>query len=72
MTTLSKPQIRTVNGMKVTTFNITASNGAVHIIEGVLIPPTRNVSDILVEQPKLSDFNAMVEKTGLNDLLASS
>nr|XP_022323595.1 transforming growth factor-beta-induced protein ig-h3-like [Crassostrea virginica] len=49
----------TVDGVKVSTFDITASNGVVHIIDSVMIPP---VGDIVTQLNDNFDFTTLVSK----------
>ena len=65
MENFSRPQIYhlnqavTVDGVKVSTFDITASNGVVHIIDSVMIPP---VGDIVTQLNDNFDFTTLVSK----------
>ncbi|WP_439506015.1 fasciclin domain-containing protein [Sediminibacterium sp.] len=54
-----------VNGIKVKSADINASNGVVHVIENVLIPPTQTIQQIAAENPNLSLLVAAVSKAGL-------
>ncbi len=54
-----------VNGIKVKSADIVASNGVVHVIEKVLIPPTQTIQQIAAGNPNLSLLVAAVSKAGL-------
>lgn len=54
-----------VNGIKVKTADVQASNGIIHIIENVLIPPTQTIQQIAAGNPNLSLLVAAVTKAGL-------
>lgn len=56
----------TVNNAKVTQANIAATNGVIHIVDHVLVPPTVNVSDLTKPNADLSMFVAAVERAGAN------
>ena len=57
-----------VNKVKVKSADLIASNGVIHIIEKVLIPPT--ITDIVVEDPNFSILKAAVVKAGLATALS--
>ncbi len=54
-----------VNGKKVTAADLTASNGVVHKINGVLIPPTKTITQIVVDGADFSTLEAAVVLAGL-------
>jgi uncharacterized surface protein with fasciclin (FAS1) repeats len=54
-----------VNGIKVKSADISASNGVIHAIENVLIPPTQTIQQIAAGNPNLSLLVAAVSKAGL-------
>lgn len=54
-----------VNGIKVKAADIQASNGIIHVIENVLIPPTQTIQQIAAGNPNLSLLVAAVSKAGL-------
>ena len=54
-----------VNGKKVTTPDLIASNGVVHIINGVLVPPTQTITEIVVGNPNFSLLKTAVVHAGL-------
>jgi uncharacterized surface protein with fasciclin (FAS1) repeats len=54
-----------VNGIKVKQADIEASNGTVHVIQSVLIPPTQTIAQIAAGSPVFSTLVAAVDKAGL-------
>lgn len=54
-----------VNGIKVKTADVTASNGVIHVIEKVLTPPTQTIKQIAAATPSLSYLVAAVDRAGL-------
>jgi uncharacterized surface protein with fasciclin (FAS1) repeats len=60
-----------VNGIKVKTADIAASNGVIHVIENVLIPPTQTIAEIAAGNPNLSLLVAAVVKAGLLSAVSS-
>ncbi|MEP7320199.1 MAG: fasciclin domain-containing protein, partial [Panacibacter sp.] len=61
-----------INGVKVTTADITASNGVIHVIGSVLIPPSGNIVETAIATPDFSYLVAAVLKasTGTTDVAA--
>ncbi|HMO62449.1 MAG TPA: fasciclin domain-containing protein [Ferruginibacter sp.] len=59
-----------VNGIAVTAADLTASNGVVHKIGGVLVPPTKTIAQIVIDDPaNFSLLLTAVSKAGLADAL---
>jgi uncharacterized surface protein with fasciclin (FAS1) repeats len=54
-----------VNGIKVKQADVLASNGIIHVIEGVLLPPTENIAEIVTRDPSFSFLLEALQKTGL-------
>jgi uncharacterized surface protein with fasciclin (FAS1) repeats len=54
-----------VNGVKVTTADVPASNGVIHVINGVLKPPTQTIAEIASGNPAFSILLSAVVKAGL-------
>jgi uncharacterized surface protein with fasciclin (FAS1) repeats len=48
-----------VNGFKVTTADVPAKNAVIHKIEGVLLPPTQTMYQVIASDPNLSLFRMM-------------
>ncbi len=48
-----------VNGFKVTTPDVPAKNAVIHKIEGVLVPPTQTMYQVIASDPNLSLFRMM-------------
>ncbi len=58
-----------VNGKKVIAADLNASNGVVHKINGVLLPPTKTITQIVVDNPDFSTLKAAVILAGLDGTL---
>ncbi len=58
-----------VNGKKVTAADLMASNGVVHVINGVLVPPTQTITEIVVGNPNFSLLKTAVVRAGLAGVL---
>ena len=54
-----------MNGIKVKQADISASNGVIHVIERVLIPPTQTIAQIAASDTSFSFLVAAVSKVGL-------
>lgn len=54
-----------LNGIKVKQADISASNGVIHVIEKVLIPPTQTIAAIAASDTSFSFLVAAVSKVGL-------
>jgi uncharacterized surface protein with fasciclin (FAS1) repeats len=54
-----------MNGIKVKQADISASNGVMHVIEKVLIPPTKTIAQIAAADTSFSFLVAAVTKVGL-------
>jgi len=59
----------TVEGSKITKFDLSASNGVVHVINKVMMPPSGSIVDLVVGNSDLSTLLAQVQKVGLVDAL---
>ncbi|CAC5405213.1 unnamed protein product [Mytilus coruscus] len=59
----------TVEGSKITKFDLSASNGVVHVINKVMMPPTGNIVDLVVGNNDLSSLLTQVQNAGLADAL---
>jgi uncharacterized surface protein with fasciclin (FAS1) repeats len=60
-----------VNGVKVTTADVAASNGVIHVISGVLTPPTQTIAQI-ASAPTFSILLSAVKKAGLADAVSGA
>jgi uncharacterized surface protein with fasciclin (FAS1) repeats len=58
-----------VNGVKVTTADVPASNGVIHVINGVLKPPTQTIAQI-ASAPGFSILLSAVVKAGLAEAVS--
>lgn len=56
-----------VNGIKVSTADIDASNGVIHVIDHVLEPPTENLLQIVQGNPDFSYLLAAATRAGQGD-----
>jgi len=63
----------TVNGKRIKTFDIHASNGVIHLMTEVIYPfiPDQTIADIVSTDPRFSTLFAAVKAGGLVDTLAS-
>lgn len=61
-----------VNGVKVITADLNATNGVVHVIGKVLIPPTQSITEIVVANPNFSLLKAAVVRAGLDGTLGGA
>ncbi|MFD2526395.1 fasciclin domain-containing protein [Flavihumibacter stibioxidans] len=60
-----------VNGVRVKTADVAASNGVIHVINGVLTPPTKTIAEIATGNPQFSILVAAVVKAGLVDAVSN-
>ncbi len=63
----------TVNGAKVTTADVQASNGVIHVIDSVLLPPAPAPGTIVAEADKAGSFKTLLaaaKAAGLDGVLA--
>lgn len=63
-------QHTTVEGAMITSPNNNASNGIVHIVDKLLLPPNGTIADMLASRPDLSVLKAAVDAAGLTSALA--
>lgn len=59
----------TVDGSYVLRRNVAASNGHLHLIERVLLPPKGNIADLLAQEEDLSIFTKALTTTNMMDFL---
>ncbi|XP_056009502.1 transforming growth factor-beta-induced protein ig-h3-like [Ostrea edulis] len=55
----------TVEGSKITNFDLTASNGIVHVIDTVMMPPEGSIVDLVAHNSDLSTLLSKVQSAGL-------
>lgn len=61
----------TLNGSaKVVNADIVARNGVIHVIDAVILPPSENVLNLVLNDPDLSTLAAAVSAAGLADTIA--
>ncbi|KAK3082778.1 hypothetical protein FSP39_005137 [Pinctada imbricata] len=75
LTTLAGTKIRfniyshnnvvTVEGSKITNFDLNADNGVVHVIDTVMTPPSGSIVDIVAGNSDFSELLKLVKETGL-------
>lgn len=61
-----------VNGVKVLVANVPVSNGVIHAIGKVLIPPTKTIAEIVSTNANFSLLLAAVQKAGLANALSGA
>lgn len=60
-----------INGkVEVVAADINASNGIIHVINNVILPPTQSIVDIAVGNPNFSTLVSLVTRAGLVETLA--
>ena len=55
----------TVDGSMITAFDLAATNGMVHVIDTVMMPPAGNIVDLVVGNSDLSTLLSKVQSVGL-------
>ena len=60
-----------INNALVTVVDLPATNGVVHVLDAVLLPPTNTITDIVVASPVHETLEAAVIAAGLAETLAS-
>lgn len=58
-----------INNVRFVTTDIIATNGVIHIIDAVVLPPTKNIVETAVAHPKLKLLVAAVQAAGLVETL---
>jgi uncharacterized surface protein with fasciclin (FAS1) repeats len=61
-----------VNGIKVKTANIQASNGVIHVISDVLLPPSESIASLVSDDDNFDLLLAAVVRAGLASTLSGS
>ncbi|CAG2188509.1 unnamed protein product [Mytilus edulis] len=61
----------TVEGAKISKFDLDASNGIVHVIDKVMIPPTGGVVDLVSGNKDLSTLLSLVQKANITGIIQS-
>jgi|GEM_PF-1110317 len=64
---LTDSQGRTVN---ITAVDIDASNGVIHVLDNVILPPSQNVVEIAIDNPDFSTLVTAVSTAGLVETLS--
>jgi uncharacterized surface protein with fasciclin (FAS1) repeats len=60
-----------MNGVKVKTADLSASNGVIHVIEKVLIPPTKTIAELAANDTSFSFLVVAVQKAGLLNAISA-
>ncbi len=60
-----------VNGIKVKSADVSAANGVIHVIEKVLIPPTKTIAQIAAGDTNFTYLVAAVQKAGLLNAISN-
>ncbi len=58
-----------INNAQITVTDIQASNGVIHVIDTVILPPTKDIVDTAVANPQLKGLVAAVQAAGLVETL---
>lgn len=61
-----------VNGISVKKADVTVSNGVIHVISGVLMPPTKSIAEIAAGDANFSILLKAVVKAGLADAVSGA
>ncbi|GAB3778187.1 hypothetical protein GCM10028818_26660 [Spirosoma horti] len=67
-----KRQTVSVNGIFVEQANVQATNGVIHVINKVLMPPTGNLAEVASANPNLTYLVAALQRAGLVQTIASA
>ena len=62
-------QVLTVDGVRMMNLDVPASNGIIHVIDGVLIPPANTLLEIIQKEEDLSTLSQIIKIAGLEELL---
>ena len=62
-------QVVTAQGAQITEFDREGSNGVIHVIDHVMIPPTGDIVDIASKTPELSTLVSLVGQAGIASAL---
>jgi transforming growth factor-beta-induced protein len=65
----SQGEMLKVNDSQVVLADIDASNGVIHVIDAVLLPPQKNILDIATENGSFTTLLAAIQAAGLEDTL---
>jgi len=63
----SHNHIVTINGQKISTADVQCDNGVIHFIDGVIMPATKNIVQVISEDPELSTLLSVVTAAGIAD-----
>jgi len=60
-------KVATVNGVKISQADIKTTNGYIHLIDDVIMPPTQTIKDLVAADPDLSTLLSAVVAAGIAD-----
>merc|ERR1712154_132000 len=63
----SHNHIVTINGKKISTVDVQCDNGVIHFIDGVIMPTTKNIVQVISDDPELSTLLSLVQSAGIAD-----
>ncbi|GAB2521224.1 fasciclin domain-containing protein [Spirosoma aerophilum] len=69
---VAKRQVVSVNGVIVEQANVQATNGVIHVINKVLMPPTGNLAEVAVANPNLTYLVAALQRANLVQTIATA
>ena len=58
-------QVVTLEGVKITDFDIRADNGYIHVLDSVMLPPEGSIVDVVAGASELSTLLAQVQDVNL-------
>merc|ERR1712241_1595487 len=61
----SHEHVVSANGVNITEVDITCDNGVIHFVQGVLMPPTKTVVQLVAEDKDLSTLLSVVTAAGI-------
>jgi uncharacterized surface protein with fasciclin (FAS1) repeats len=62
-----------INGnTKVIATDVTASNGVIHVLDNVLIPPSKNIAELAIADSRFTTLVDLVKKAGLVETLSAA
>ncbi|XP_052067283.1 transforming growth factor-beta-induced protein ig-h3-like [Mytilus californianus] len=64
-------KVITVEGSKISKFGLNASNGIVHVIDKVMIPPTGGIINLISGNKDLSTFLALFKRANITGIIQS-
>jgi len=65
----SHNHVVTIEGSKIIEFDRTASNGVIHVLESVMMPPEGDIVDIVAKTADVSTLLSLVQQAGIANAL---